>query len=154
MPAGKKVLIEVKCGPEIVPALKKGIEASKLKPEQLRIICFKEAVVSAAKEAMPDIKAYWLFNYKQDKETGKWNATQEEVLATLKKVKADGLDIQLAKATQEKVNADLVKKLREMGMEFHVWTVDDPDVGRFYRRLGAWGLTTNRPAALRRELGL
>ena len=36
--------------------------------------------------------------------------------------------------------------------EFHVWTVDDPEVARFYHRLGAWGITTNRPQFIREQL--
>jgi glycerophosphoryl diester phosphodiesterase len=152
VPAGKKILIEVKCGPEIVPELKKGIAASSLKPEQIRIISFKEDVVAATKQAMPHIKAYWLFNYKQDKDTGKWNSSQEEVLSTLKRLRADGLDIQLAKATQDKITPELVNKVRGMGMEFHVWTVDEPDLARYAVQLGADSITTNKPAFIREQL--
>jgi glycerophosphoryl diester phosphodiesterase len=151
VPAGKKVLLEIKCGPEIVPFMKKGIEASSLKPEQIRIISFKEDVIAASKKAMPNIKAYWLFNYKQDKD-GKWNSTQEEVLSTLKRVNADGLDIQLAKATQEKINRDLASKLRAMGMEFHVWTVDEPELAKYAVELGVDSITTNKPAFIREQL--
>ena len=34
VPAGKKVYVEVKCGPEIVPELDRVLKASKLKPQQ------------------------------------------------------------------------------------------------------------------------
>ena len=40
VPSGKRVFIEVKCGPEIVPELKRDIARAKLKPEQTAIISF------------------------------------------------------------------------------------------------------------------
>jgi glycerophosphoryl diester phosphodiesterase len=36
--------------------------------------------------------------------------------------------------------------------EFGVWTVDDPDLARFYVKHGAWSITTNRPGWLREQL--
>ena len=49
-------------------------------------------------------------------------------------------------AMPEHFDAEFVQKLRAAGIEeFHVWTVDDPEVARFYAELGAWGITTNRP---------
>jgi len=56
-------------------------------------------------------------------------------------------------ASPEHFDAAFVEQLRVVGIdEFHVWTVDDPEVARFYAELGAWGITTNRPALIRKEL--
>src|SRR5262245_6414264 len=40
VPAGKKVFVEVKCGPEIVPGMIRVLKASRLKPEQTPVISF------------------------------------------------------------------------------------------------------------------
>ena len=46
-----------------------------------------------------------------------------------------------------------VAKLREHGVDrWGVWTVDDPATARYYRDLGAWSITTNRPGWLRERL--
>jgi glycerophosphoryl diester phosphodiesterase len=46
-----------------------------------------------------------------------------------------------------------VQQLRTGGVdEFHVWTVDSPEDARFFVDLGAMGITTNRPALMRRLL--
>jgi len=51
-------------------------------------------------------------------------------------------------------NQKFIARLRDAGCrEFHVWTVDDPRVARFYQELGVWSITTNRPGWLREELG-
>jgi glycerophosphoryl diester phosphodiesterase len=56
-------------------------------------------------------------------------------------------------AKPDHFDADFVEMLRAAGIdEFHVWTIDDPDVARYYAELGAWCITTNRPEFIRDEL--
>lgn len=149
VPEGKKIFIELKSGPEIVGPMAKIIAASSLSPEQIRIISFHEDAVAESKKQLPRLKAYWLCGFKKKKGE---NAppTVDEVIATLKRIGADGLD---AQAVPKRVNEAFIKRLREAGYdEFHVWTVDDPKVARFYRDLGVASITTNRPGWLREQL--
>lgn len=58
-----------------------------------------------------------------------------------------------SQAAVEVVDQDFIEQYREMGAdEFHVWTIDDPAIAQKYRKMGAWGITTNRPAWLKKEL--
>ncbi|WP_415908363.1 glycerophosphodiester phosphodiesterase family protein [Oleiharenicola sp. Vm1] len=50
------------------------------------------------------------------------------------------------------LTAEDVRQIRAAGLQLHVWTVDDAAVARHWVDLGVDSLTTNRPAALRREL--
>ena len=59
VPAGKKIFIEIKCGPEIVPALKAALKKSSLKPEQTIVIAFDEDVIAAVKKNIHGNKALW-----------------------------------------------------------------------------------------------
>ena len=53
----------------------------------------------------------------------------------------------------ERVNKEFIDRLRDAGFaEFHVWTVNDPKVARFYRDLGVASITTDRPEWLREQL--
>ena len=143
---GKQFFIEIKCGPEIVPALLKTIDDSKIPQDRLRIIGFDAEVVLAVKTARPELKAYWLTSFKaKEGETTK-HPTLDETLATLKRIHADGLD---ANANLEVLTPDFVKALREAGQELHVWTVDDITVAKKATDLGVDSITTNRVAALR-----
>ncbi|MBB06738.1 MAG: glycerophosphodiester phosphodiesterase, partial [Roseibacillus sp.] len=53
VPPGKKIYIEIKCGPEIVPALLRVVSNSGLKNEQIVIISFNEMVVKSVKKERP-----------------------------------------------------------------------------------------------------
>lgn len=149
VPDGKRIFIEIKCGPEIIPGLKQEIAGSKLKRGQIVIIAFDAEVIAAAKRAMPGVKACWLTSFKQDKDSGGWTPSVDSILGTLKRVKADGLD---CKADTRVVNEAFVKRLRAEGMELHCWTVNDPKIARRFRALGFDSITTDRPAFLREAL--
>jgi glycerophosphoryl diester phosphodiesterase len=149
LPENKKFFIELKSGAEIVKPLARAIKRSEVPTEQLVIISFDAQAIAASKKEMPDIKALWLCSYQQ-KEGQKPPPTVEETAATLKRIKADGLN---AEAVPKVVNAKFIKRLAELGYkEFGVWTVDDPKVARFYQKLGASAITTNRPGWLREQL--
>lgn len=149
-PEGKWLFIELKTGPEIVEPLKHLLSAEGVPRERLVIIAFDQRVVTEVKQALPDIKAHWLTKYERDWKRS-WQPTAGEVIASLHASKADGLGSQ---AKPSVFNEKFVAALRGAGAsEFHVWTVDDPVVARFYLELGVWSLTTNRPAYLREQLG-
>ncbi len=151
VPQGKLIYVEIKCGPEIVPALKPVFAASGLANEQIRVIAFDKNVIAAVKKQLPGIKAYWLTSYKQDPPAKTWKPTAESVRETLQEIAADGLG---TKAEPRVVGADFVKQLREAGREFHAWTIDDVPLARRFLELGVDSITTNRPAFLRKNLQL
>jgi glycerophosphoryl diester phosphodiesterase len=150
VPKGKKFVIELKTGPEIVEPLVAALKDAPLEREQILIIAFNAKTVAECKRRLPDVKVHWLVRYEQDKETGRWTPNRETVERTLKRSKADGLGTQ---GNPEHVDAEFLKELCEAGLcEWHAWTIDDPSVARFYQKLGAFGITTNRPGWLRAEL--
>ena len=150
VPEGKSVLIEVKCGPEILPAIARTLGTAKLTDKQVRIISFNAEVIAAAKRRLPRIKAYWLTGFRKGKGVGQWSPSAAQVLATLKKIGADGLD---CAASLDALSPAMVRQLREAGYELHCWTVDDPSVARSLAAVGVDSLTTNRPGYLREQLG-
>ena len=92
IPKGKKIFVEVKCGPEIVPFLIKEIRKANLETDQVRLICFNTKVIKSFKENMPNYKAYWLSGF--NKKNGSWKPSVDQVITTLQSCKADGLDSQ------------------------------------------------------------
>jgi glycerophosphoryl diester phosphodiesterase len=150
IPAGRKFVIELKTGPEIVAPLVETLEKAPLEREQIIIIAFNADTVAECKRQMPDVKAHWLVRYEQNEKTGVWKPGREFVERTLKRINADGLGSQ---ANMKHVDDEFLEKLCDEGLcEFHVWTVDDPSVARYYQKLGAFGITTNRPGWLRERL--
>lgn len=151
VPQGKRIYIEIKCGPEIVPFLAPALKQSGLAAEQTIVISFNDKVIAATREQIPEIKAYWLAGFRNNPQTKALEPSGQELLATALKVRAHGIDVQ---AQREMVNADFVKLLRQNQLEFHVWTVNSPDEARHFQQLGVDSITTDRPALIRSELKL
>ena len=146
VPAGKRVFVEVKSGPEIVPELDRVLKASKLKPEQTPIISFHAQVIAEAKKTRPDVAAYWIVSMKPAK--GKHPPTAEALIAKAKEIRADGLDLSAAPEL-DKAFAD---KVKGAGLKLYVWTVNDLAVARRMVEIGMDGITTDRPGWLREQL--
>jgi glycerophosphoryl diester phosphodiesterase/endonuclease/exonuclease/phosphatase family metal-dependent hydrolase len=147
VPDGKRVFIEVKCGPEIAEELRRVLEASPLKPEQTAIISFSPEVVAAAKKALPDRKAYWVVSLgRKDDEKP---PTADELVARAKEIHADGLDLS---ARAEILTPEYARTIKSQGLELYVWTVNDPALARAMIAAGVDGITTDRPGWLREQL--
>ncbi len=152
IPDGKKFIIELKVGPEIVAPLKEELAKTDLEDDQILIICFNEKTVAECKRLLPNLKCHWLTGYKQDEKTGEFKPSLADVVATLERSHADGLGTQ---GEMKHVDADFLEDLCDEGhCEFHVWTIDDPKVAKYYQKLQAWGITTNRPGFIREQLKL
>ncbi len=146
IPPKKKLYVEVKCGPEIIPLLKQVIEQSG-KKKQIVIISFNLEAVTQAKKVMPKIPAYWLLGTRRDKQTKKFLPHDPNWLQIAKERHIDGLDVHNAGVTPE-----FMKAVKEYKQDLFVWTVDDPREAKRLIALGVKGITTNRPAWLRKQL--
>ena len=145
IPAGKKIFIEIKCGKEIIPPLLEEIKKFELKDEQVAIICFNAEVIRLLKIKAPQHKAYWLSNFKRDKE-GHWVPSLETVLKTLSSAKADGLD------SHHGIPNDTIKRIKKDGYEWHVWTVNDLNIAKRLKALGVESVTTDIPGYMKKFL--
>lgn len=142
---GKRVFVEVKCGPEIVPELNRVLKASKLPAKLTPVISFHAEVISALKKERPDVPAYWLVSLNSNKEKP---PTAEELIAKAKEIKADGLDLSASNVLDEA----FAKKVKAAGLGLYVYTVNDPKRARRMVEIGVEGITTDRPGWLRERL--
>jgi glycerophosphoryl diester phosphodiesterase len=149
VPVGKKIFIEIKCGQEIVPVLKKSLAQSVLGPEQTIVISFNKEVIRQVRMTIPEIKAYWLTGFRKNDDTGFWTPSLATIHEVLSDIKATGLD---CSARDEVLTPSFVESIKSAGYELHVWTVDDPDRAKRLRDLGVLSITTNRPGWLREQL--
>jgi len=143
IPERKKIYIEIKCGTEIIPVLLEEIERSSLEPDQIVFICFESKVIQELKVKAPRYKTSWLCAFKQD-ESGNLVPSPEQVLENLKKIKADGL------SSNANIPEPLIRVVRDAGYKWHVWTVDDPEIAKHFKRLGVDSITTNVPGLLKK----
>jgi glycerophosphoryl diester phosphodiesterase len=150
VPAGKRMFIEIKCGPEVLPPLQKLLKECPLSRDQLVIICFQEATLRKARPLFPDLQIYWLVSWPKDKagEPPVAKPRLEDLIATAKDAGFSGLNLEstfpIDKAFAERVTA--------AGLKLYTWTVDDPKLASTLATAGVAGITTNRPAWLREQL--
>ncbi|MDM8540416.1 glycerophosphodiester phosphodiesterase [Desulfococcaceae bacterium HSG9] len=148
IPQGKKIYIEIKCGPLILPKLFEELDKSGLTQGQAIIISFNAEVIYQMKRHAPDIKAFFLSNFKKDRQTGQFKPTVEEVLKILQRTHADGFSSKAHKAADE----TFINRILDNGYEYHVWTIDKVKTATRFIRMGAMSVTTNVPGYLRKEL--
>ena len=146
LPEGKQMFIEIKCGSEVLPELERVLRASGKPLTQLTIIGFGYETMKDAKARFPQMRVYWLVA--TEKESRGRVPTIEEMVAKAKAAGVDGLNL----SYKFPIDAPFVARIREAGLKFYVWTVDDAQIARKIARLGVDGITTNRPAWLRAEL--
>lgn len=148
-PEGKRLFIEIKCGPEIVPELTTVLKQAARPASETAIISFSDEVCAACKRAFPELKVYWIVSLKQNS-AGKWNHSADSLISRAKELGVDGLDL----SAKPLINAAFGRQVRDAGLELLVWTVNDLDVARSMIAAGVQGITTDRPGWLREQLAI
>lgn len=137
VPQGKELVIEIKCGSEVLPFLKELISKYE-NSRKFVFICFDFKTITDTKKTFPKNSCYWLCS----------NAALFE--KSINQVPSSGIEgVSLSYGIIDKKTADLVKG---MNIELFTWTVDDPkEAGRLIS-LGVKGITTNRPGWLNEQI--
>ena len=147
MPEGKRrFFIEVKCGAEIVPELKRILEPMRDRAAQLAIIAFNREAAVESKKALPWVKVYRLASGKT-KDKKPTDLTQ--LIADTKADQLDGLDLSMADFPWDEA---MVKQIRDAGFGLYVWTVNKPADAQRFAKLGVDGITTDDPVMAREAL--
>lgn len=144
VPKGRRVFIEIKCGPEILPELEKALKRSRLKPAQTALIGFDYETVRQAKARFPRLEVSWLAQANKQKQY----PPVDELIQKAKAAGLDGLDLN----SGFPIDSAFVDKVHAAGLKLYTWTVDDPAVARDESAAGVDGITTNRPGWLRTQL--
>jgi glycerophosphoryl diester phosphodiesterase len=147
---GKRVFIEIKIGPEAAAPVIAAIKSRGLAPEHTAVISFHLDSCAAVKKLMPELQVYYLADFHVDKKTHKQPPGIDELIKMAKDANLDGLDL----SYQGPLDAAGVKRIHEAGLKCHVWTIDEPAIAKKFASYGVDGITTNRSAWLREQLGI
>jgi len=139
---GRYIYVEVKTGPEIVPYLKEIFaKQTQATPANTLFISFNQKSCAELKKQMPEYKVFWLTGAHQKGQDGqKVPVAPEDIVSTLKRIGADGVDIYFDPSV---VDQAFVRVVRDAGYEFHVWTIDNLDMSLRAFAAGAQTVTTN-----------
>jgi glycerophosphoryl diester phosphodiesterase len=138
IPDGKTLVVEIKCGNEVIPPLVRVMEKTS-KRNQIVFICFDWNTMVETKKTFPNNKCYWL--------SGSKNGLTKKI----KEAAENGLEgVNLLYSL---IDEEIVKTANENNLEVLAWTVDSPDEAKRLSALGVTKITTNRPAWLKEEMG-
>lgn len=146
-PANKRIFIEIKCGPEVLPELRRVIQESGQAATGLALIAFNYETLKQAKEQCPQLPAYWLIS------SNRRNGQPPSIDALLDKAREahfDGLDL----SYRFVVDRPTVDRIHRAGLKLYAWTVNDPEIARSLVELGFDGITTDSPGLVREQLAL
>jgi len=148
IPDGKRLFIEIKSGPEIIPELKRDLTYAAKLPAQTVIIGFSAKTMEAAKKELPHLQVYWIVDIKPKPNTSDKPWTAENLIQTAKSAGVDGLDL----SAHDSIDREFANKVRDAGLKLAVWTVNDPKLARQMIDAGVQGVTTDRPGWMREQL--
>ena len=161
IPEGRGLFIELKDGPQIVPATVQAIRRSNKSASQLVLISFDIDTIAAAKSALPEINCLLVVSFRNEGARGRWtvhynegpefsavsaHADAKSLVQLIRKHGLDGIDSSVT------MPASLVTAVRRAGLKLGTWTVNELEDALELVECGVSDLTTDRPAAMRAAL--
>jgi len=137
VPRGKELVVEIKCGSEVLPYLAEVVRKYQ-NNIKFTFISFSYETIADTKKMFPGNSCYWLCS----------NAGLFE--KTFEKVSPAGLEgVSLSWSI---INENVIRKASDLNLEVYSWTVDDPAEAKRLITLGVKGITTNRPGWLNEQI--
>ncbi len=149
LPPDTRCFIEIKVGPEAVPALERVARRHESKDAQLVVISFHAETIAVVKRKLPYLEAHLLSEFEHDKLTLTWSPTAQHLIDFARSIGADGLGVDHTGPIDE----SFVRQVKLSGLKLYSWTVDEVDRARQLIAAGIDGITSNRAAWLRQQLG-
>lgn len=137
VPEDKTLVIEIKCGKEIIPHLIEEIEQF-WKKGQIAFIAFDYETILETKKNFPRVPCYYLSSDREDLESR---------FESLINSKLDGVDL-----NHKIIDKSLVERFANHHKAVWCWTVNLPADASRMKAIGVKSITTDRPAWLREEL--
>lgn len=148
VPPEGKLIIEVKCGNEVINPLIQVLKASAIESTQVELMAFNLKVVGEMKMKAPQFKVVWLLDL--DYYFPHWLlvVNARNIIRKVKAGELDGVNVWAGKV----LNKAFVKAFKDEGLLFYVWTVNDQHIARKIKGYGVDAITTDRAAWLTRQL--
>lgn len=146
-PAEATLVVEIKCGPEIIAPMLNVFDRTDAPSDRLIIISFVKEALIELKRQRPEVKAYWLSYLSVDGSSDS-KPSVREIVDTVERLGVGGFGGQSGPG----MSRELIEALGAKGFQSNVWTVDDPAEARRMRDIGLTSITTNNPKLIREAL--
>jgi glycerophosphoryl diester phosphodiesterase len=120
-----------------------------IEKERIIIISFSEHALRNLNKLTPGFKTNFLMELDDLKnDPSQATMTAEELITKLQNMGVTGVDARVGIA----LDRDYIQKVKSAGLDFHVWTIDNPDNAVRLKNAGVTSITTNRPIEIRKAL--
>jgi glycerophosphoryl diester phosphodiesterase len=143
VPNGKRLFVELKCGPAAIDALAGPLAEVAATPQKAVLIGFDLELLKTAKERYSAHEVFLVARQKQD--GGEWRPPVDELIAAATATGLDGLDLLNTVAVDRKA----VDQIHEAGLSCGVWVVNSLDDALRLIEAGVESLTMDDPRMLR-----
>lgn len=147
LPGGRELWVEVKCGAEIIPALRNDLDVRRPPESGICFVGFNAQVMSEIKRAFPKYRAF--LNVEPPGQRGAptpWTA--ENLIDVARRMGLDGLSVGISDLVEE----SFIGEVHGAGLDLVGWVVDDEKTALRLAKAGLKALMTNRPQYLRQKL--
>jgi glycerophosphoryl diester phosphodiesterase len=137
IPDKRLLVIEIKCGQEILPHLQKSIKKH-WKTGNIAFIAFNYETIIQTKEIFPEIPCYFLSSNLDD-----INRRFDDI----SKSKLDGVNL-----NHQIIDMDLMNRFTAINKQVWCWTVNNEEDAKRMEAVGVRCITTDRPGWLRKKM--
>lgn len=148
VPYNGTLIVEIKCGREIIPYLKSEIKNSSLKPNQVIFIAFNFRTICAIKKELPNHKAYWLMLLDYIWINRWYPYNPQRIAHRIEKYGLDGINIWAGKVATKQ----FIQKIKLQNLAVYLWVINDPVKAKQYIDFDVDGIATDRAAWMRKQI--
>jgi len=148
VPTDKKILIEIKCGKEIIPVLTETLKDSELHVEQIEIISFKLPVLIEIRKKLPQYSVLWILSLDYHKIFRIFNPSIKKIITKAIKNKITGIDLRDGRF----LTKENILKIKSANLKLYVWTVNNFNRVKVLFDYGVDGITTDRAGWIKSKL--
>jgi glycerophosphoryl diester phosphodiesterase len=120
LPAGKLLFIEIKCGTEIIPALKTVVNRSKVNKNQVKLIGFNIKTMSAVKNNFPNHEVFFIKRIHIERIISR-KSLWDNLISKIKQHSLDGINL----AYTRLLTSEVVNKFKHSKLKIYVWTINN-----------------------------
>ncbi len=149
VPEGKKLFVEVKCGPEIIEPLESLLDQNIIPASDIFFMHFNLDTLLKIKMKFPLYKILWLYEFLPFTPVG----YQKRLVMSTVKHKAGKHDLHGVNIeNNSKFDKELIERCRQRNLKVYCWVVNDVSRAGYLIESGIDGITTDRPGWLRSQL--
>lgn len=150
LPSDISIVLEIKSVNDNFPLkLVDLMQKYNIEKERIIIISFSEHALRNLNKLTPGFKTNFLMGLDDlENDPSQATMTAEELITKIQNMGVTGVDARVGIA----LDREYIQKVKSAGLDFYVWTIDNPDNAVRLRNAGVTSITTNRPIEIREAL--